>query len=31
MTLVNYCITMGGLSDHLLNVVVTHERPVSIV
>uniref|UniRef100_A0A7S2K9S5 AAA+ ATPase domain-containing protein n=1 Tax=Leptocylindrus danicus TaxID=163516 RepID=A0A7S2K9S5_9STRA len=27
VTLVNYCVTLDGLSDQLLNVVVSHERP----
>lgn len=29
LTLINYCVTKDGLSDQLLNVVVSHERPVS--
>ena len=30
VTLVNYCVTLDGLSNQLLNVVVSHERPVSL-
>ena len=28
--LVNYSVTMAGLSDQLLNVVVANEYPVSV-
>ena len=29
VTIVNYCVTKLGLTDQLLNVIVSHERPVS--
>ena len=30
LTLINYCVTQDGLGNQLLNLVVSHEKPVSI-